>query len=122
MSFYRIFLIFCLLFLSACSGDQTKLNLQEKVTETRTEYKSAFFNIDQTKNTLEVYTLVNVTSGVFKYTLLDPGNNPIYAGTLQAGVILDETTPLVPIKGNYRLSLEMLDFTGDFHFTITHKN
>lgn len=118
----RIMLILFLISLTACNSTQTKLNLQEKVVDSKTEYKSAFFNIDQGRNTLEVNVSVKVNSGSLNYTLLDPGSNPIFAGTLLAGDTLEETAPLVPIKGNYVFKLELQEFSGEYHFIISHKD
>ena len=117
--FILIIFIFCILSLSACNASQAKLNLGEKVSDVKTEYKTGFFNIDQVYKSLEVDSLVNVTSGTLKYTLSDPAGNSIYAGTLESGDILDETISLPPIKGNYFLNLDLIDFSGEYQFIIS---
>jgi len=120
--FILIIFIVCVLSLSACNASQAKLNLGEKVVDVKTEYKTGFFNIEGVYDTLEVVSSVNVTSGTLKYTLSDPGGNAIYAGTLESGDTLDETISLPPIKGNYFLNLDLIEFSGEYQFIITPKN
>lgn len=117
-----IVLAIFLCLLSSCNPTQAKLNLGEKVTDVKTEYKTGFFMIDKAYADLEVDSFVNVTSGKLKYTLSDPGGNAIYAGTLESGDILDETTSLLPIKGNYLFNLDLVEFSGEYQFTITPRD
>lgn len=119
LKFSLIILAIIVCLLSSCNPTQAKLNLGEKVIDVKTEYKTGFFNIDEVYETLEVVSLVNVTSGTLKYTLSDPGGNAIYAGTLESGDILDEMTSLIPLKGNYLFNLELVEFSGEYQFTIT---
>jgi len=120
--FILIIFIVLVLSLSACNSPQAKLNLGEKVTGAKTEYKTGFFIINEVYESLLVDSFVNVTSGTLKYTLSDPGGNAIYAGTLEPGDILDETISLPPIKGNYFLNLDLIEFSGEYQFIITPKN
>jgi hypothetical protein len=122
IKFILFILTISLWVLSSCNSSQAKLNLGDKVLDVKTEYKTGFFNIDEVYETLEVVSIVNVTSGTLKYTLSDPGGNAIYAGTLESGDILDETTGLVPLKGNYFLNLDLVEFSGDYQFTITPRD
>ncbi len=105
-----------LMFLSGCSGAVTKLNLNNTLTDAKTEYVASFFNIDQSDNPLEVVAMVKLTSGSLRYALSDPGSNMIYGGVLGEGDALDETIALEPIKGNYIFNLELKDFIGEYEF------
>jgi hypothetical protein len=122
LKFSLIILTILICLLSSCNPTQAKLNLGEKVTDVKTEYKTGFFIIDEVYESLEVVSSVNVTSGTLKYTLSDPGGNAIYAGTLEAGDILDETTLLIPLKGNYFLNLDLVGFSGEYQFNITPRD
>jgi len=122
LKFSLIILTILISLLSSCNPTQAKLNLEEKVPDVKTEYKTGFFNIDEVFQNLEVVSFVKVTSGTLKYTLSDPGGNAIYAGTLKSGDILDETISLAPLKGNYFLNLDLVEFSGEYRFTITPRD
>ena len=114
-------IIICLLgiiFLSGCNGTNTKLDLNNTLTDAKTEYVTSFFNIDQSDNPLEVIAVVKLTSGSLRYALADPGTNMIYGGVLGEGDALDETISLEPFKGNYIFNLELKDFIGEYQFTF----
>ncbi|MCJ7696207.1 MAG: hypothetical protein MUO40_12400, partial [Anaerolineaceae bacterium] len=81
--------------------------------------KNGFFNIEPGQETLNIKSQVDITAGSLEYRLSDPGGMAVYAGTLNAGDTLDETFPLVAIKGNYIFYIYIEEAVGDYHFIIT---
>ncbi len=110
-----ILVIICL---PACSATVTKLNLENTITAAKTEYLTSFFNIDNTEKPLSFTALASSTDGSLRYALTDPFGIMVYGGTLNEGQSLDETMPLPPLKGNYIFNLNLIDFSGEYNFTI----
>ncbi|HEY62642.1 MAG TPA: hypothetical protein G4N95_08320 [Anaerolineae bacterium] len=114
-------LILILILLSACSSRQVKLDWQDTFTEPKTESKTGFFNVEAAIDTIEVNTLMDISAGRGEYQVIDPAGTVVLSGKLQAGDTLNETLPLIGIKGSWTFYIFIEDAVGKYHFTINVK-
>jgi len=70
---------------------------------------------------LMVNTLMDISAGRGEYQVIDPAGTVVLSGKLQAGDTLNETLPLIGIKGSWTFYIFIEDAVGKYHFTISVK-